>query len=1241
MADRGDTHYHVPNLNRWFAISSVVLLASALWMVLEDFNRPWKKYQRTYRDMEIERGRAELSSEDAQAALEAEARYAAELAEATAELEKRGGALEAARQEELVLIDQVAKADAAARVAKEEASWERYMVDEHRLHHPEDDHSEAIAELKELEATMMAKGNALKAAQAELAAHQDAMAELRAGVDAIEASMKASTRSIELTRRKMDAIDPEDAATKLANIVRDDIPGLDFVGPTIQVKKSIPADLTFELNFTKKPRIDMCQTCHVPIDKAGWEVDPETGEEIPHPYRTHPRLDLYLTAKSPHPMSEMGCTICHRGAGEALDFQRVDHRANTEAQGEEWYDEYHWHKQHYWDYPMLPEKYVEAGCVQCHKDSMELIEPDAPKVAEGYQLFERYGCYACHKVEWFPTKRRPGPSLKNVLQKTTPEFIASWIEDPKGFRPTTWMPKIFHLENYSPDQVIAKSNYGTGRDMMGDEWSDTALAAVTAFVQSRSGSEPMPEIPVAGDPLRGGEVFRLSGCLACHNMAPFEGETPELDDLALMERGTNEHGPNLRGIATKTTPEWMFAWIKNPSAYWSETRMPDLRLDDQDIADVVAYIFEDPDGIFQDVPEGWTEEMAPYKRDVLEEQARWFYNRRRPDELKASFEGEWADDQALLVEMGERWVLNYGCHSCHEIGGLEDANPIGAELTTWSSKTVDKLDFGFIPEQTAQGRGMKVGSNEFSHFVYEYKQYRENFLEQKLEAPRSYDRGKVKNPSERLKMPWFDFTDEEIEAITTFVAGLVEDEVPTARMIPSPEELAMDTGLRVMRQKNCEACHILEPGMVEWTDEDGNPHAVHGELTALEDRFLPPALSMALEGTDDVQAHLAQYVEDQRFDYDDDEYELEEVYVKLLETNVALGEVGETFPIENVESIRTTRPWGGDFVDVVNAFYTGPYTTVPGAFEVDEETGEEYPVEVGLSGDPDGEDRIQDVDGEWRDFSEEPFDKLRWTYAPPVLIGEGEKLQREWFYRFLIDPYPLRPQIRVKMPTFSWLPGEAGAVADYFAAKAKKEWPKEYARQMQRRLEQSPEDIATGIAAMVVPGSSAAQVEGIAQGMPVETAAGLPNLLAYGDAQGFQMDPAVDPTYERIPQRTPEGLDPLLAADPDFFQRVHTLATGPDGPKCNQCHFVAGEDPTNAAPIGWAPDLLYTRERLRPDWVRRWLTDPAKIYPGTTMPANFDLDSTQWQELYPAPSAEQIEAVTTWLFNLDRVLIED
>ena len=35
MADRGDTHYFVPTLNKWFLLSSVFLLGTVVWTVID------------------------------------------------------------------------------------------------------------------------------------------------------------------------------------------------------------------------------------------------------------------------------------------------------------------------------------------------------------------------------------------------------------------------------------------------------------------------------------------------------------------------------------------------------------------------------------------------------------------------------------------------------------------------------------------------------------------------------------------------------------------------------------------------------------------------------------------------------------------------------------------------------------------------------------------------------------------------------------------------------------------------------------------------------------------------------------------------------------------------------------------------------------------------------------------------------------------------------------------------------
>ncbi len=37
--------------------------------------------------------------------------------------------------------------------------------------------------------------------------------------------------------------------------------------------------------------------------------------------------------------------------------------------------------------------------------------------------------------------------------------------------------------------------------------------------------------------------------------------------------------------------------------------------------------------------------------------------------------------------------------------------------------------------------------------------------------------------------------------------------------------------------------------------------------------------------------------------------------------------------------------------------------------------------------------------------------------------------------------------------------------------------------------------------------------------------------------------------------------------------------------------------------IATAPNFLLANERLKPDWVERWIKDPQAISPGTSMPS--------------------------------------
>jgi mono/diheme cytochrome c family protein len=66
------------------------------------------------------------------------------------------------------------------------------------------------------------------------------------------------------------------------------------------------------------------------------------------------------------------------------------------------------------------------------------------------------------------------------------------------------------------------------------------------------------------------------------------------------------------------------------------------------------------------------------------------------------------------------------------------------------------------------------------------------------------------------------------------------------------------------------------------------------------------------------------------------------------------------------------------------------------------------------------------------------------SMAPPNLRGEGKKVQSPWLYRFLKAPSPIRPWLKVRMPTFGLSDAETETVLRYFAALDKKDVPYTY-----------------------------------------------------------------------------------------------------------------------------------------------------------------------------------------------------
>ena len=95
---------------------------------------------------------------------------------------------------------------------------------------------------------------------------------------------------------------------------------------------------------------------------------------------------------------------------------------------------------------------------------------------------------------------------------------------------------------------------------------------------------------------------------------------------------------------------------------------------------------------------------------------------------------------------------------------------------------------------------------------------------------------------------------------------------------------------------------------------------------------------------------------------------------------------------------------------------------------------------------------------------------------------------------------------------------------------------------------------------------------------------------------------------------------------------------------CNNCHFYGEIFPKQGAQT-WAPNLAMTKNRLRPDWIVRWLDNPADIMPSTKMPAPYIPDSivlsldkalSKWGKyMINANREEMLEALRDYTYAIE------
>lgn len=256
---------------------------------------------------------------------------------------------------------------------------------------------------------------------------------------------------------------------------------------------------------------------------------------LPHPYASHPRLDLFVGSSSPHPMATFACTVCHEGQGSATEFKWVSHTPNSPDQRRRWVAEHDWFDNHHWVYPMFPKRFAESSCLKCHHDVIELEsserfpDPPAPKLMHGYQLIRKYGCFGCHEIPGSDGTRRVGPDLR-----LEPNYFAAALQlkaDPSYQHMTEQERQWVETVIYDPDDSYA-------RRRLYQALVDDGQAETPRFTQA-----------------------------AREVIAPLLKDVESPGQLRKV-------GPSLRFVAAKLDGAFLYDWIRQPQRFRPDTRMP-------------------------------------------------------------------------------------------------------------------------------------------------------------------------------------------------------------------------------------------------------------------------------------------------------------------------------------------------------------------------------------------------------------------------------------------------------------------------------------------------------------------------------------------------------------------------------------------------------------------------------------------------------------------------------------------
>ncbi|MGR3179247.1 MAG: c-type cytochrome [Candidatus Anammoxibacter sp.] len=355
---------------------------------------------------------------------------------------------------------------------------------------------------------------------------------------------------------------------------------------------------------------------------------------------------------------------------------------------------------------------------------------------------------------------------------------------------------------------------------------------------------------------RGKELFISLGCHGCHKTKGYEN--------------LYKVGPSLKRIGSKVDHPWLVRWIKEPSKYQPDTKMPYFRFSEEEAISIAAYLISQSDPDYHeliqydtgDVSKGRNlfktigclgchrmgKEGNPFAPDLShvgdkvkpDWLVNWFLHPRgyNPNTIMPKFRlsiKEAKDLSAFIltvgskqkvpkfeeeilsperIKQGKELIRKRGCTACHDINGIEHAR-IGPELSKFGAKLPTQLDFGNtnVTVEALAGflkglEGREISSNFLKQLSVKEKDIGSTWL--------TWVQTKLKDPTaydtelHKSNMPTFNITEKDIKALAVFLKGMEGREISSnfLRQL-SVREFEIDQGRKSIAKYNCRGCHEI------------------------------------------------------------------------------------------------------------------------------------------------------------------------------------------------------------------------------------------------------------------------------------------------------------------------------------------------------------------------------------------------------------------------------------------------